>query len=132
MKTLDDIIEFNKNNKDKALKYGQKILIKSKYFTTGRMVEEKYLKALLVKEEKTVMLNKVMDDNKLDVIIHMNQYNNLPAFTGFPSMTIPIGTYKNGMPVGMHMMARKFDDKTLIRAMYAIEQLLMARKAPQS
>ena len=47
-------------------------------------------------------------------------------------MTIPIGMGKDNLPFGSYWIARRFDEKSLIRVTYALEQILNARKNPLS
>lgn len=124
MKTLDDIIEFNKENNKNALKYGQKYLLSAKYDTSGRMIEPKYLKALIQRDSMIRKMERLMDEKELDMILYSNEFNNLPAFTGFPSITIPIGIDVNGVPTGIHLMAKRFYDKALLKTAFKIEQFL--------
>jgi amidase len=61
----------------------------------------------------------------------------LAAMTGFPALTVPIGFSKPGptapigVPIGMDILARPFDDATLIKIAYAFEQATKVRKPPQ-
>lgn len=41
---------------------------------------------------------------------------------GLPGISLPCGFDRNGMPVGMQLLARAFDEKTMIRAAYTFEQ----------
>lgn len=41
---------------------------------------------------------------------------------GLPGISLPCGTDKDGMPIGMQMVGNAFDEKTIIRAAYAFEQ----------
>lgn len=52
------------------------------------------------------------------------------AHAGYPSITVPAG-YVGGLPVGLHFMARAFDERTLLRIAYATEQLLQVRVPPE-
>ncbi len=124
IKTLEDIIEYNKRNKEKALKYGQKHLLQANYFTSGRMVEPEYLEAMAVREKTIQELDDVMDTHKLDIMLHFAIFNNLAPFAGFPSITIPTELKEDGMPTGTHLMARRNDETTLLKVAYAIENVL--------
>ena len=42
---------------------------------------------------------------------------------GLPAMSLPIGLV-DGLPVGLQLIARHFDEGTLLRAGYALEQSL--------
>ena len=41
---------------------------------------------------------------------------------GLPGISLPCGTDKDGMPIGVQMVGDAFDEKTIIRAAYAFEQ----------
>lgn len=41
---------------------------------------------------------------------------------GLPAISIPCGFSKESLPIGLHMLARPFDEETLFRAAYAFEQ----------
>ena len=41
---------------------------------------------------------------------------------GLPGISIPCGVNQKGMPVGMQLIGKKFDEETLIRAAYTYEQ----------
>ena len=41
---------------------------------------------------------------------------------GLPGISIPCGVNKDGMPIGMQLIGKQFDEETIIRAAYAYEQ----------
>jgi aspartyl-tRNA(Asn)/glutamyl-tRNA(Gln) amidotransferase subunit A len=41
---------------------------------------------------------------------------------GLPAMSVPCGFTKDALPVGLHLMGRHFDEKTLLRTAFAFEQ----------
>lgn len=41
---------------------------------------------------------------------------------GLPSISIPCGADENGLPIGLQLMGRAFDERTLYRAAYAYER----------
>jgi aspartyl-tRNA(Asn)/glutamyl-tRNA(Gln) amidotransferase subunit A len=49
-----------------------------------------------------------------------------------PGISVPAGFSANGLPIGIQMMARRFDEPSLIRAGYGVEQTLnLAPKFPE-
>lgn len=61
--------------------------------------------------------------------------NRLSPFTGFPAMNIPAGMVQvtadaPKLPVGMEMLAREFDEPTLIKIGYAWQEYAHPRVAP--
>ena len=45
---------------------------------------------------------------------------------GLPGMTVPCGTDKNGLPVGMQLIGNCFEEKKLIQTAYTYEQRIQA------
>jgi aspartyl-tRNA(Asn)/glutamyl-tRNA(Gln) amidotransferase subunit A len=41
---------------------------------------------------------------------------------GLPAMSIPCGFSGNGLPIGMHILAKPFDEETIFRVAYTFEQ----------
>ena len=46
---------------------------------------------------------------------------------GLPGMSIPCGVDSEGMPIGMQIIGKKFDEETLIKTAYAFEQKIKFR-----
>ena len=44
------------------------------------------------------------------------------AFTGIPALAIPGGFTSGGLPIGLELMGRPFDEATIYKAAYAYEQ----------
>lgn len=63
--------------------------------------------------------------------------NRLSPFSGYPALTIPAGMTSDvteeispAQPVGLEMLAREFDEATLIKIAYAFEQVAQPRQPP--
>lgn len=123
MRSLKDIIEYNEANADIALKYGQSTFIYVENNTTGTMREPIYIDGLKEREKVIVEFDRLFTDNNFDILLCEN-YAYIAPFTGFPSMTIPIGQRQDKMPIGSYWIARRFDETTLLKVTYAIEQIL--------
>jgi amidase len=119
MKSLNDIILYNQAHAARALKYGQDLLLYCQNETTGNMTEPRYINALLERERAIARLDAVFDESGADVIL-CDCYRTAP-FTGFPSMTVPIGKREDGLPYGSYWIARRFDEAALIRVCGAVE-----------
>lgn len=128
-KTLQDIILYNQNHAERALKYGQAVLLEAQNNASGTLTEPDYLNALIKREELIRGFDSIFTDHQVDVILSLAG-TGLPAMTGFPCMTIPVGQTKNGLPIGSFWMARRYHEKALLRVTYALEQILNARFAP--
>ena len=51
---------------------------------------------------------------------------------GLPAMSIPCGTDKNGLPVGLHLMADCFEEKKMIQAAYTYEKCSKELEEPEN
>jgi len=123
IKTLKDIVDYNQAHAAAALRYGQGRLLDAENTTTGTYTEAGYIEALNEREKAIAEMDRVLDENRLDLML-CETTSNIAPFTGFPSMTIPIGQRKDKFPIGSCWIARRFDEAALIRAAYAAEQLL--------
>jgi amidase len=54
----------------------------------------------------------------------------MASFTGFPALAIPGGFTVGGVPIGLELMGRPFDEATLYKAAYAYEQGERPRRLP--
>ena len=52
------------------------------------------------------------------------------AFTGISPLAIPGGFTSGGLPIGLELMGRPFDEATIYKAAYAYEQGAKARRLP--
>ncbi|MEH6995371.1 amidase family protein, partial [Neobacillus drentensis] len=57
--------------------------------------------------------------------------NRLGPFSGFPAISVPAGFSENGLPVGMEMLGKEFDESTLIKLAYSYQEGTQHRKAPE-
>ncbi len=46
---------------------------------------------------------------------------------GLPGISIPSGVDKQGMPIGMQLIGKSFDEETILKAAYAVEQKIKFR-----
>ncbi len=114
-KNLSEIIEYNNKNPEKCLKYGQNILIDCNDNTTGDLSESEYITALSARDEIINKFDRIFVDNKLDVIFFTAGNSGIPAFTGFPSMTIPLEYTKEKLPISSFFAARRNHEGNLFR-----------------
>ncbi len=50
--------------------------------------------------------------------------------TSMPAMTVPAGLTEAGLPVGMEILARPYDEATMFRVAYGFEQVLVGHRVP--
>lgn len=66
-----------------------------------------------------------------DMLSAIMQYTGVPSLTGLPSLAVPCGFDPDGLPVGMQIIGRPFDEATLFRAGAAYQGVTdFHRKAP--
>lgn len=65
-------------------------------------------------------LGENMDD---PLTMYMNDILTVPVnLAGVPAISIPCGFAENGMPIGLQLIGKHFDEETIYRAAYAFEQ----------
>ena len=52
----------------------------------------------------------------------LTQYTRAYNITGFPAVSVPCGFSESGLPIGLQLAGRPFDDGTVLRAAHAYEQ----------
>jgi len=147
IKDLEELIEFNKNDTIE-LKYFNQAYLKLAQNTDG-IKSKKYLNSLstLKRLSQKEGIDKVMDENDLDVIIaptgspswstdwfngdnyHVSS-SSPSAWAGYPVISVPMGNI-HGLPVGISFFGRAWSEPTLIEVSYAFEQSSKARIIPE-
>jgi amidase len=132
IRSLKDVIDFNKKDSEQMLKYGQKIMEQSEE-TSGTLTEAEYLLSL----EKDQYLSTergidfVLEEHNLDAIVFPNNFGaGIPAKAGYPSITVPAGYSSDNGPVGITFTSTGLNEPTLIEMAYAYEQATKVRKPP--
>jgi aspartyl-tRNA(Asn)/glutamyl-tRNA(Gln) amidotransferase subunit A len=55
--------------------------------------------------------------------MYLNDIFTVPAnLSGNPGVSVPCGFSTNGLPIGLHLVGRAFDEATLLRVAHAYEQ----------
>ena len=62
--------------------------------------------------------------SKEDIVEQMRHYgfHTTANYSGAPAMSVPMGFSEDGLPIGLHVMAKRFDEMAVFRAAYAFEQ----------
>lgn len=147
VKTLADVIEWNRTHKDSSMPYfQQEILVMAE--EKGDLNSPEYKEALttILRANREEGIDKVMNENELDAIIgptggpawnidlingdHFGGGSSSPAArAGYPNITVPAG-YVHGLPVGLSIFGRAYSEPELIAIAYAYEQATLHRKEP--
>ncbi|WP_456272322.1 amidase [Bacillus sp. AK031] len=131
IRSLSDVIRFNNETGEAALKYGQKVMEESE--ATKGLLDPAYLNSL----EKDHYLSResgidaVMKEQRLDAIVFPNNFGAMiPAKAGYPSITVPAGYTTEGEPVGITFTGKAYSEPSLIEIAYSYEQGTKHRKPP--
>ena len=55
--------------------------------------------------------------------MYLSDIYTIPAnLAGLPAMSIPCGFSKDGLPIGLQILAKPFDEETIFKAAYTFEQ----------
>ena len=147
IKTLKDVIEFNKANEDKAMPYFKQEQLENCEKKKG--LESKRYKEALVKgrDASRKIINDLVTTHKLDAIAGVtmgpacsidmaygDRYGDdsstqPAAMAGFPHISVPMG-FVYRLPVGLSLFGSAYTEGKLISMAYAYEQATKKRVPP--
>lgn len=129
VKSLEEIIAFNKQDLANRAPWGQDLLEGAQNNT---MTAEQYQALAQENRAKSrAMIDKMLSENKLDLLLTLNnQFSGFYASAGYPALTVSAGYRKTGEPVGATFVGKYLDEAKLIKAAYAFEQASKLRKDP--
>ena len=61
-------------------------------------------------------------EQEIGTVPALTQYTRPYNITGFPAISIPCGFSTDGLPIGLQLAGRPFDEETVLRAAHAYEQ----------
>jgi aspartyl-tRNA(Asn)/glutamyl-tRNA(Gln) amidotransferase subunit A len=69
-------------------------------------------------------INQSKDPKKVDPVkMYLNDAFTIPAnLAGLPAMSVPAGFDKDGLPLGLHIIAKHFDEQTMFDVALALEE----------
>jgi len=146
--TLAELIEWNRRNAAREMPFFDQELFE-RSAATGPLDGQRYLdaRASCVRLARTEGIDVAMDRHGLDALLaptsdpawltdfvngdHYGQSFSTPAaVAGYPHITVPAG-FVDGLPVGVSLVGRAFQEATLFRLAYAYEQASKARRPPR-
>ena len=68
----------------------------------------------------TVVIENGIEEDMLSAIM---QFTGVPSLTGLPALNVPCGFDADGMPIGMQLIGRPFDEATLFRMGHAFQSV---------
>jgi amidase len=148
IKTVADVIAFNKQNKDKAMPFFKQEILEMAE-AKGGLDSKEYQDA--VKKTTGISrtaIDKILKDNNLDAIagptngfavcidLINGDYDNGFSFSspaamaGYPHITVPMGAWYN-LPMGLSFFGTAWSEGELIKLAYAYEQASKKRLPPK-
>jgi amidase len=144
-RTLDDLIAFNAHEPRELAVFGQEIFeasAKAPPLTDAAYLQSRAKARGLAREA----LDKMLSDNKVEALVgpstgpafivdpidgsrSMGSYSTLPAVSGYPHLTLPMGAV-SGLPVNISFLGPAWSDARLLALGYAFEQATHARINP--
>ncbi len=123
--SLEKIMEYNKNEPNVRMRYGQTHLEAS----LGFKGDDEKVKNIVKLAGDT--FNQVMDENNLDAIVYQdNDGVLLTAIAGAPEVTVPFG-HNEKQPIGATFCGKVDDDANILNISYSFEQNTMMRELPK-
>ncbi|GGG59432.1 amidase family protein [Paenibacillus radicis (ex Gao et al. 2016)] len=126
---LKELIKWNEQNAEKALKYGQDLLeyrsqpLKSQKYTLESITDLYY--------SQNMGIDYTLKKYGLDAILFPSYVGaDLSAKAGYPSIAVPAGFQENGRAFGITFAGTAFSESTLIRIAFSFEQKTKHRKMP--
>jgi amidase len=143
VRSLKELIAYNEANAERALRYGQDVLLWAEE-TSGTLTEPEYLasKALNREMARAQGIDYAIDAHRLDALLILGDedLNDVAARAGYPSITVPGGYAEEGVldpggyntkgPQGMTFIGKAYSEPTLLRLAYAFEQATRHRRSP--
>ncbi|MGW8268275.1 MAG: amidase, partial [Longimicrobiales bacterium] len=105
---------------------------------------EAYRAALAKRDTLASALLKALEDNTLDALVYPTVRRRpaligegqtgstcqVSAGSGFPALALPGGFTEDGLPTGLELLGRPFDDARLVALAFAYEQAVRPRRTP--
>ncbi len=129
-KTVNDIVNFNKQDSLLRIPYGQALF----EGIVAETISENDFEQLKIKfnKEAVSFFETPMQEFKLDAILSINNYNSgHAAMAKHPCLTVPMGYSDLGEPIGITFIARPFEEEKLLQIGYAFEKEFPVRMSPK-
>ena len=129
---------------DRRLIHEDAIAQARRYEETPSRTTESYRRALAIGPPLRGSTERLLDDRNLDALLYPvvqrrpallgeSQRGStcaLSAATGLPALAVPAGLTDAGLPVGLELLGRRFDDARLVSLGFAFEEAASPRRPP--
>lgn len=128
VKSLEEIVAYNKEDLDNRAPFGQSYLEES---LNNKITDAENQKR--VAENRAISRGTIDEQLKdVDVILSLSNYiSGVYASAGYPAITLPAGYRQSGEPIGITLVGTKFSEDKLVKYAYAYEQGTKNRKEPK-
>jgi amidase len=136
VRSLADIIAFNRADRRRCLRYGQTVLVRAERLTSGTLLEPEYLEARArdLRLCRTHGVDTALSVHGLDALLFPGAKGcAIAARAGYPSITIPAGFWdspRGRAPFGVTLTGPAWSEGVLIRLAYGLEQATRRREPP--
>ena len=146
VKTLKDVIEFNKKNEAVAMPFFKQEILEM-CEAKGDLNSSEYKEALHKTLSSRLIIDDMIADNKLDAVCGVTNglswcidlingdydtgfsFSTPAAISGYPHITVPMGAIHN-LPIGISFMGSAYTEAALISLAYNFEQATKKRIPP--
>ena len=133
-RSLSDIIRMNEENRERCLKYGQSLLIRSER-SSGSMQDAAYADQRdAINKKASGLLDGMIDDHQLSCLVTVCSSTpvNYAAITGACSMVIPARPVNETVydPLSFYLMGKANTERELITLAYTLETALNIKSVP--
>tara|TARA_R110002111_G_scaffold46785_1_gene84140 strand:+ start:389 stop:2023 length:1635 start_codon:yes stop_codon:yes gene_type:complete len=131
LKSVQDVIEFNKKDSINVMPYGQSLF---EGVVADKASDEEFQ---TIKDSLKIngrnYFDIPMEKHQLDGILSINNYHaGFAAVAEYPALTVPMGYTVDGTPEGLTFISKPLSEKKLLHWAYAYEQASKKRKAPSN
>lgn len=134
MRSLADLIAFNKAHCQQEMKYFGQELFELSEDTSGNLSDPTYTAArqLCLNLARTQGIDRALAKDSLDAIIAPTySFATSPAaVAGYPNISVPVGLTPDGKPAGIWMYSTFLREPKLLALAYDLEQALKPRRTP--
>jgi amidase len=122
LRTLEEIIEFNKSNADRSMPFfGQEVFLEAQ--EKGPLTSKEYL--IIAPTGGPAWVTDVVNGDH-----GLGGSSSMAARAGYPNISVPMG-FVHGLPVCISFFGRPWSEPRLISLAYSFEQATGARRAPE-
>ncbi|MGC6430188.1 MAG: amidase family protein [Jejuia sp.] len=131
VKSVQDVIDFNKTDSLNMMPYGQKLF---EGIVVDNATEKEFQKIkTILKTNGRQYFDIPFETHNLDCFLSINNYHaGFAAVAEYPALTVPMGYEKDGKPRGLTFISKPLSEKSLLQWAYVYEQVSKRRVPPKN